>query len=160
MNRPIRRNPVFGFVVVTVFAFGVSGCCFLGFIGNCGSKPYCCEQYSDGGADQQYCTQLSLAAGEYIKGSGSSAVATEEERLELFEEFIETLKSCETLDCINATVDGSVALLAGFDPIFDERLAEANDVAGVNPDDRVSLVFCGLNNGAAKRRWLLENREG
>lgn len=152
------------YLVVFVFAASsLTSCCFLGFIGKCGPKTFCCEQYSGEELfvtpDLMYCTRMSEAAAGFIRGGSGDTLNTETQRLEIFTALYAKLEDCDDTACIYGLINSAPDNLDNFKSLFERSRSRVDTVSGLE-QSRHELTLCGLGDGIERRIKILKDNNG
>lgn len=131
-----RAHALFAVMLLLSAMTAVNGC--WPFDGN---DKLCCEEYQPEDNQATYCNNHRDAVMKFVLEDPE--VIGQQQRLQSFEAFYETVKDCPTVDCIETAVAGNLTL-PGFADRYRTEHEYAERDAVVPADTKAGLVLCGF----------------
>jgi hypothetical protein len=140
----IRLTPL----VMLFLGYGLTGCCFLGFVGNCkNGADYCCLRYERGQPRSSYCNNHSGAVGIYMEMLDSDSIRAV--WFADFQRFLEGVEYCADPKCIEDSIR-SATELSDFISFYVSEHDDAESTlvrhpeVTLSPIDKAALIRCGF----------------
>ncbi len=155
----LSRHPLTVAVILSI-CFGLTSCCFLGFIGSCkNGTDYCCLQYERGEALATYCNNHSGAVGIYM-----ASLASDSERsmwFDSFQHFYVRIGNCASPACIEDSLraaTGLAAFISDYAREHDdaEAVLVAHPEMSLIPAEKARLIRCGFSDAIERTKANLQ----
>jgi hypothetical protein len=129
-----RPNAVRILLLITAIATLASGCGHK-------TKGLCCLQYSADSDQATYCNNHRSAVGQFVLDTDEDAESRR--RLEQITGFYESIKDCQSVDCIGIALntDPSLSDFAGY-YTTEHDFAERD--TNIPEEDKAPLILCGI----------------
>ena len=132
--------------IIIVFILGL----MVSLIPGCSDdKPkLCCLDVgdSDTSPERSYCLDHEVAVQMFIQEP--SDTSGQRQRLQAFRRFFEMVRSCHTVNCIQAAID-TTSLVPELKVIYDDEHSVAEEDLSVAPERKADLIKCGFQHAIA-----------
>ncbi len=147
-------------IFILTLSCGLTGCCFLEFIGNCkNGADYCCLRYERGQPRATYCNNHSGAVGIYMEMLDSDSIRAV--WFADFQLFYDRIGDCSDPECIEDSLR-SATILSDFITVYMSEHEDAESTLVGHPEVTLSplykaaLIRCGFTDAIERTKANLE----